>query len=459
MIPINLSEIASFLKIKYIGIDKIIKTISINSNIILEQCMFIALIGKKFDGHDFAEQAVASGAQALLVNRYLLLRVAQLVVADTNDALIKIAKLVCNRASSKIVFITGSSGKTSVKEMTTSILKESGEVTATQKNFNNLIGVPMTLLNLTKRTNFAVIELGSNKIGELRQLSTIFSSDVALVNNIFPSHLLEFKSLCVIKKEKGEIFRSLIDQGQAVINDDNHAFFLWSSILKGKKIWRFSLYNKFNVDFFSSNVVVYNHGMKFILHTPCGKGEVFLSMLGYHNVSNALAASALAFSVGANLSEIIVGLQNMQALPGRLFPIVLNKGRLLLLDDSYNSNVGSMMTTISVLNSMPGYKVLVISDMLELGVCNAIKYHRYIGRYINTTNVHYVLTLGTVSYFVNNICKRGKHFKNKSELIVYLNKILLQYQYISIAVKGSRKFQMEDIVNFIKDKSKCCYGC
>lgn len=453
MIPCNLSEIASFLNIKYIGIDVIIKAISINSDVIPKQCMFVALIGKNFDGHNFSEQAVTSGAQALLVNRYLLLKVPQLIVIDTHDALMKIAKLVCNRVSAKIISITGSSGKTSVKEMTASILKESGEVIATQKNFNNLIGVPMTLLRLTNQSNFAVIELGSNKIGELRQLGKIFSADVALVNNVFPSHLSGFKSLNIIKREKGEIFTNLIDQGQAVINDDNHAFNLWSLALGGKKVWRFSLYNKLNVEFFASNVVLYNYGMKFILNTPYGRGTVFLSMLGYHNISNALAASALAFSVGASLSEIISGLQNMQALPGRLFPIILNKGKLLLLDDSYNSNVGSMLATIAVLNRMSGYKILVISDMLELGVLNTIKYHCFIGRYINKTNINYVLTLGKVSCFITKICKRGKHFSNKSELVIYLNTILFQDRYISIVVKGSRRFKMEEVVNAIKDRS------
>lgn len=211
MIPCNLSEIASCLNIKYIGVDIIIEAISINSHIIPEQCMFVALIGKNFDGHDFSEQAVLSGAQALLVNRYLLLNVPQLIVIDTHDALMKIAQLVCNRVSSKVVSITGSSGKTSVKEMTASILRESGDVIATQKNFNNLIGVPMTLLRLTNQSNFAVIELGSSKIGELYKLSRMFDADAALVNNIFPSHLLGFKSLNAIKKEKGEVFRNLID--------------------------------------------------------------------------------------------------------------------------------------------------------------------------------------------------------------------------------------------------------
>lgn len=459
MVPLNLYEIASVLNINYTGINVIIKSISINSRIVSEQCMFVALIGKNFDGHDFAAQAVMNGAQVLLLSRCLLsLQVPQLIVIDTHDALMKIAKLVRSQVSAKIIAITGSSGKTSVKAITTSILKKSGKVMETYKNFNNLIGVPITLLRLTKQNNFAVIELGSNKIGELRRLSNIVAADVALVNNIFPAHLSGFKSLTKLKREKGEIFRGLVDTGQAVINADNHAFSIWNNVLKGKHVWRFSLCNRSNIDFFASNIVIYNHGTKFILHTPYGNASVFLSMLGRHNISNALAASALAFSVGSNLSEIIFGLQNMRSLPGRLSSIILNKGQLLLLDDSYNSNVGSVLTTIAVLSTMPGYRILIISDMLELGELNTIKYHCYIGRCIAKTNINQVLTVGEVSYFITKICKRGKHFKNKLKLIFYLNDILFQNQRISIAVKGSRDFHMEEIVNVIKDKSRCHCG-
>lgn len=458
MIPFYLHEIASCLNIKYSGIDVIINTISIHSGNIPNQCMFIALIGKNFDGHNFAKQAVYNGAKALLVNRYLSLKIPQFMVIDTHDALIKIAKLVRSRVSSKIIAITGSSGKTSVKEMTASILKRSYKVIVTQKNFNNLIGVPITLLRLTNQSNFAIIELGSNKVGELSQLSKMVAADVALINNIFPSHLSGFKSLITIKKEKGEIFKGLVDHGHAVINADNHAISIWNAVLKNKHVWRFSLHKKPDVDFFSSNVVVYNDGVKFILHTPYGEAPVFLSMLGYHNISNALAASALAFSMGINLSEIVIGLQDMKSLPGRLFPMILNQGKLLLLDDSYNANVGSMIATISVLNTMPGYRILVVSDMLELGRLHAKKYHCYIGKYLIKTNIDQVLTLGSLSFFITKFCKKGKHFQNKFELIFYLSKILFQNQRISVAIKGSRNFHMEEIVDIIKDKSKCYYG-
>lgn len=458
MISLNLYKIASIVHAKHIGMDIIINTVSIDSNVIKKKCMFVALIGKRFNGHNFVEQAILSGAQAIMVNYYLSVPIPQLIVHDTHLALMQLATWVRRQVSAQVIAITGSSGKTSVKEMTTSILQNCGKVIATQDNFNNSIGVSITLLRLTNQNNFAVIELGSSNIGEMYQLSKMVSANVALVNNIYPAHLLGFKSLMTIKKEKGEIFSGLLNQGQAVINNDNHSLSIWNSMLKEKNIWRFSLYNKKNVNFFSSDIIHNNNGMQFMLHTPCGKVPIMLSMFGIHNIANALAASALAFSVGASLSEIMVGLNNMKAIPSRLYPIILNKGKLLLFDDTYNSNVGSVIAAIHVLNAMPGYRILVMSDMLELGTFKEIVYHRYIGKLIMKTRINIVLTIGNISNIVIEICKRGKHFQNKNELIAYLHDILCGNLRISIVVKGSRIFFMEQIVSFIKDKFECFCG-
>lgn len=464
MVPFNLYQIASVLNAKHIGRDVVINEISINSNnIIQKQCMFVAIIGSRFDGHDFVEQAVIAGAKAVLVSRYVLIDVPQLIVINTNDALLKIAHWVRCQVSSKVIAITGSSGKTSVKEMTVSILKGLGNVVATQENFNNLIGVPITLLRLTSQSNFAVVELGTSNTGELSRLSRIVVANVAIVNNIFPSHLSGFGSLLAIKKEKGEIFSGLSDSGQAVINADNNAFSIWSSMLKGKSVWRFSLLNTVGSNFFASNIICNKNGVKFILNSPCGKVPVFLAMLGWHNVVNALAASALAFSVGANLCEIVTGLENMQALSGRLSSIIFNKGKLLLLDDTYNSNVGSMVAAIYVLNKIPGYRVLVVSDMLELGTFESVQYHCDIGKLIAKTNIDQVLTIGDFSYYICKICKtckRVKHFQKKSRLIAYIKSFIFQNQdmNISFLIKGSRCFHMEDVFRAVKDYAKCFFG-
>ncbi|URJ24059.1 UDP-N-acetylmuramoyl-tripeptide--D-alanyl-D-alanine ligase [Blochmannia endosymbiont of Camponotus sp.] len=457
MIPFSLHEIAPVLNAKYIGMDLIIHAITINSNVIYKQCMFIALIGKRFDGHDFTSQAIVAGAQALLVNHHVLLDVPQLIVPDTRCALIMLAHWVRQKASAKVIAITGSSGKTSVKEMTASILKGCGHTIATQGNFNNMVGVPITLLRLTKKNSFAIIELGASSPGELAQLSKVVAANVALVNNVYPAHLSGFKSLAKIGKEKGEIFSELDLNGKGIINADSHALSLWRKSLKGKSMWFFSLRTSVGIDFFASNIIAEKNGTRFILHTPYGTSPVVLSMLGTHNVANALAASALAFSVGADLSEVVYGLENIKTLPGRLFPIILGEGKLLL-DDTYNSNVGSMISAIHVLTTMPGYRILVVSDMLELGKHKSIKYHCYIGKLISTTNINKILTIGSVSYCISKICGKGKHFRNKNKLIIYIKQMLSTHNSISVLVKGSRGFKMEQIINAIRDGSTCYFG-
>lgn len=460
MIPFNLYEIAPILKARHIGADYVIRTISIHSDDIDKKCMFIALLGKNFDGHDFAIQAVHAGAKALLVNRYLSLDIPQLIVIDTRHALLKLANWVRRQTAVKVIAITGSSGKTSVKEMTASILKGCGRIVATKNNFNNIIGVSITLLRLTKKDDFVIIELGVSAIGEMDELIADIVIDVALVNNIFPSHILGFGSLAVIRKEKGKIYSGLsLLSGIGVVNIDNHACCFWSHALQGKSVLKFSVYGKIGADFFASDIMFNEKGTQFTLHTPYGITSIFLSMLlGYHNVSNALAASALAFSVGATLLQIAFGLENTKILSGRLMPIILRTGKLLL-DDTYNSNIGSMVSAIRVLHELPGYKVLVTSDMLELGEYKSVKYHCYIGRYIKTTNIDQVLTVGSSSYFILQHCEKlGRHFCNKIELVTYLQKFSFNHELINILIKGSRNFEMEEIVHVIKDRMICCFG-
>lgn len=458
MIPISLHKIAIILKAKHIGMNCVIHSISIHSNCIDSKCMFIALLGKRFDGHNFVKQAIFFGATALLVNRFLSLDVPQLIVPDTRIALIMLANWVCRKSSVRVIAITGSSGKTSVKDMTASILQRCGRVIATKNNLNNIIGVSITLLRLTKKDDFVIFELGLSFSGEIDQLMQIVAVDVALVNNIFPAHISGFGSLHVIKQEKGKIFLGLSTSGIGVINLDNHALHIWNRVLKGKTVWKFSVRRKMGADFFATDIVSNACGTRFMLHTPCGISLVSLSMLGHHNIANALAASALSFSAGATLSQIVFGLENAKISLGRLFPIILGKNRLLI-DDTYNVNIGSMISAIRVLQALPGHKILITSDMLELGKYRSIKYHRYVGKYIAKTSINQVFTVGEISYFLFKSCKKeGRHFLNKMKLIMYVQDILYRYSVFSILVKGSRAFKMEKIVRVIRDKIICYFG-
>ncbi|QOI11270.1 UDP-N-acetylmuramoyl-tripeptide--D-alanyl-D-alanine ligase [Blochmannia endosymbiont of Colobopsis nipponica] len=455
MVPFFLSGIASVLNAKLVNIDQIIKTVSIDSRIIGEQCLFIALKGSRFDAHDFAAQAVNAGAKALLVSRYLFLNVSQLIVFDTRYALCQLGAWVRRQSTSRIVAITGSMGKTSVKEMTSSILHNCGKVVATYGNFNNDIGVALTLLRIQKQDDFAVVELGSNSFGEIAKTSELVSPHTALINNISYAHLSGFRTLSGVSRAKGEIFIGLSMIGRGIINVNSHDWLSWRHLLCGRSVWRFSLKFTSNVDFFASDIVFNIDRMHFVFHTPQGKSNISLPLLGYHNVSNALAAGALSMSVGASLSDITKGLENMNGLPGRLYPIILDKGKVLL-DDTYNSNIGSMLAAVRVLQNMPGYRVIVISDMLELGVDREVIYHYKFGKnIISISNINMVLSIGVLAYFIGKGSGRGKHFFDKSSIVSYLMCVLVKYKLVTILIKGSRVFSMDSIVQELRRRWLC----
>ncbi len=271
-----------------------------------------------------------------------------------------------------MVALTGSSGKTSVKEMTAAILSQCGNTLYTAGNLNNDIGVPMTLLRLTAEHQYAVIELGANHQGEIAWTVSLTRPEAALVNNLAAAHLEGFGSLAGVAKAKGEIFTGLPENGIAILNADNNDWANWQQVIGDRTVWRFSP-NAAGSDFSAANVRITSQGTEFTLNTPKGSVDVLLPLPGRHNIANALAATALATAVGADLSAVKAGLAQLKAVPGRLFPIHLTDSQLLL-DDSYNANVGSMTAAVQVLSEMPGYRVLVVGDMAELGGFNVFSY-------------------------------------------------------------------------------------
>lgn len=453
MIPFRLRDIAPVLNAEWIGTNHTIQTVTTDSRIIGEQCLFVALMGDRFNAHDFASQAVTAGAQAILVNHCLPLETSQLVVADTRRALGKLGGWVRQQVPVRVVAVTGSSGKTLVKEMTAAILRECGQVLATHGNLNNDIGVPLTLLRLTPEDDFAVIELGANHHGEIAWTSSLVRPDTALVNNLSTAHLLGFGSLVGVAQAKGEIFSGLSASGRAILNSDSHDWPRWRQILMHKAVWRFALQGATGVDFFASDIKSDQQGIHFTLHSPQGNCPVHLSLLGRHNVVNALAASALALSVGASLSSVRNGLAKLEAIPGRLFPIILSNG-WLLLDDSYNANVSSMIAAAQVLAEMPGYRVMVVGDMAELGT-KKVKYHRQVGEVIAMASINKVLSLGQFSHLIGDVSGRGEHFQNKELLISRLTQLLSEHEVMTVLVKGSRNAEMEQVVYALQEISSC----
>ncbi|CAM8675496.1 UDP-N-acetylmuramoyl-tripeptide--D-alanyl-D-alanine ligase [Leclercia adecarboxylata] len=452
MISVTLSQLATILRADVSGDEMSFDAVTTDTRKITPGCLFVALKGERFDAHDFAEQAKAAGAGALLVSRKLDIDLPQAVVKDTRLAFGELAAWVRQQVPTRVVALTGSSGKTSVKEMTAAILTQCGNTLYTAGNLNNDIGVPMTLLRLTREHEFAVIELGANHQGEIAWTVSLTQPEAALVNNLAAAHLEGFGSLEGVAKAKGEIYTGLPANGIAIMNADNNDWLNWQSVIGDRKTWRFSP-NAANSDFTANNIHVTSHGTEFTLQTPTGNVEVLLPLPGRHNIANALAASALAMAVGAPLSAIKSGLANLKAVPGRLFPIPLAENKLLL-DDSYNANVGSMTAAVQVLSEMPGYRVMVVGDMAELGD-ESEACHQQVGEAAKASGIDRVLSAGHLSNFISQASGVGEHFADKAALIARLKALVAEQQIVTVLVKGSRSAAMEEVVHALQENGTC----
>ena len=452
MISVTLNQLASVLKGTLQGRDVTIDAVTTDTRKIAPGSLFVALKGERFDAHDFADKAKASEAGALLVSRQLDIDLPQLIVNDTRRAFGELAAWVRQQVPTRVVALTGSSGKTSVKEMTASILSECGNTLYTAGNLNNDIGVPMTLLRLTPEHQYAVIELGANHQGEIAWTVGLTQPEAALVNNLAAAHLEGFGSLAGVAKAKGEIYSGLPVDGIAIMNADNNDWLNWQTIIGDRKVWRFSP-NAANSDFTATNIHVTSHGTEFTLQTPTGSVDVLLPLPGRHNIANALAATALSMAVGADLPAVKKGLATLQAVPGRLFPVQLAENQLLL-DDTYNANVGSMTAAVQVLAEMPGYRVMVVGDMAELGD-ESEACHLQVGEAAKAAGIDRVISVGKQSQAISQASGVGEHFTDKRALITRLKELIAEQQIITLLVKGSRSAAMEEVVLALQEDGTC----
>ncbi|WMY95976.1 MAG: UDP-N-acetylmuramoyl-tripeptide--D-alanyl-D-alanine ligase [Arsenophonus sp.] len=423
------------------------RTCSLNS-------LFIALKGIRYDGHDFVKNIKKKGVVALLVNRPLIVSCPQVVVKDTYLAMGILAAWFRSKSIAKVIAITGSSGKTSVKEMVANILSQCGITLFTPGNYNNFIGVALTLFQLTRKHQYLVIEIGANHIGEIEYIANIVKPDSVLINNLFGSHLEGFGSLENIAKAKGEIFKGLKRNGTAVMNLSSHDWKNWQHYCNNKQtIYFFSVIKKENADFYAKNIAIDFINTKFELHTPKGLIPICLPLPGKHNIANAVAATALAMSVGATLDNINIGLSSVKSIFGRLYPIFLKPGKVIL-DDTYNANIGSMIAAADVLSQMPEYRILVIGDMNELGDESKL-YHEKVGIAICNMKINIVLSFGYKSILISQKSFFGEHFTSKEKLMKRLIFLIKKHDIVSVLVKGSRNTGMEEIVNSLKEHFLC----
>jgi len=459
MISVQLSYIASTLGWRLVGNDRAIEQVCTDSrNVKIGDC-FIALYGDNFDAHDFIKPVIEQGASAIIVSKEQTnIDVPQLIVKDTRLALAELAGLIKSLTSVKTVAITGSCGKTTVKEMLGAILRQRGNVLATKGNFNNDIGAPLTLLRLTNSHQYAVIELGANHVGEIDFTSEITQPDVAIITNIGEAHLEGFGSIDGVVTAKSEIFNHLKNAGYAIFDGDSEYAQRWKTQNNDKNVMCFSLNERCNThDVWASAMNINAQGhCNFVFNKDNESMSITLPIPGEHNVKNALAAGAAALALGLSLSEIKCGLESMVEVKGRLNVNVIGD-KLTVIDDTYNANTSSITAAIKVLANSEGKKVLILGDMAELGDY-ALVSHQSLGPIIERYHIDALLTFGTLSiHYGDGFSGLHQHFDDKSALNDYVEQQIMNFtatQKTTVLVKGSRSAAMESVVEFIKNNKK-----
>ncbi len=442
--PLLLSEVAVPLNAHVVGADVAFNAVSSDSRAIQPGQLFVALSGPRFDGHDYLADVAGKGAVAALVEHAVAnAPLPQLVVADTRLALGQLGALNRQAFKAPVVAITGSSGKTTVKEMLASILHEGlqGPVLATRGNLNNDLGAPLTLLQLAPEHVAAVIELGANHVGEIAYTVGLTRPQVAVLNNAGTAHVGEFGGPEKIVQAKGEIIEGLSDTGVAVLNLDDPAFSVWQQRAQGRNVRSFALLNP-AADVYASELKRDTRGCSaFTLHSVSGQVRVQLNLLGEHNVANALAAAAAALVLGVAVAAIKTGLENLQPVSGRTVAQIGRNG-LRVIDDSYNANPTSVCAAIDILAGFAGRRVLVLGDIGELGQW-AEDGHRQVGGYA-AGKVDALYAVGPLmAHAVAAFGPAAQHFSDQSSLIAALQS---EQGDTTLLIKGSRSAAMENIV-------------
>ena len=459
MSMMRLSEAARAIPAELRGEDRAFDAVGTDTRVLSPQALFVALKGDRYDGHDFIAQALQKRAAGALVqksglrieDRELSDRLPFLIVDDTRKSLGALAAYWRNKFDMPLVALTGSNGKTTVKEMLASILREAciaqssildpqSCVLATRGNLNNDIGVPLTLLELKAGHRYAVIEMGMNHAGEIRTLSRLAAPDVALINNAGTAHVEFLGSVEAVARAKGEIFESLRPEGTAVINaDDRHAG-LWRELAGDRRVVDFGIESRAAV---SATYQLRWLESEIVLKSPQGEARAVLKAPGLHNVRNALAASAAAVALKVPAPAIAKGLARFSGTKGRLQKKTGARGATLI-DDTYNANPDSARAAIAVLAQAPGKRLLVLGDMGELGP-GAAEMHAEVGRCARESGVERLLTLGELSAHATRAFGPGaRHYTRIEDLLAEIENALAPD--VAVLIKGSRFMQMERIV-------------
>jgi UDP-N-acetylmuramoyl-tripeptide--D-alanyl-D-alanine ligase len=442
MLNLRLSDIAACTNGHLHGDDAVIHSVTTDSRTVAAGALFIALRGEQFDAHDFVAAAAVAGAQAALVERAVEVAIPQVIVADTQIALGEVAGFVRRQRNAKVIGITGSNGKTTVKTLVANILGAHGRTHVNAGNFNNEIGLPLTLLAMPEDSDYAVLEMGAGKPGDIDYLARIARPDVGLVNNIAPAHLERMGTLDRIAETKGALYTALPDDGIAIINADEAYANFFTRLAGARRVIRFGL--SAGADITARDV----SGSQFNLSTPAGQTGIRLPLPGEHNVRNALAAAAVATALDVPLSTIKRGLETAPQVAGRNQRRVHTSGAIVI-DDSYNANPGSFAAAISTLASEPAPRILVMGDMRELGPDGG-RLHAEIGNLAKHNNITQLHTVGELSRLAAEAFGAGAvHHANQEALVAALLGELKNGT--TVLIKGSRGSAMDRVVRALFD--------
>ena len=448
MIRMRLGEAAAALGLRAAGEDVVFHGVGTDSRTASRGALFVAVRGPRFDGHDFIGDARRRGAAACLVERAPGGSMPFVLARDSVRALGELAAAWRSRFRDLLlVGITGSNGKTTVKEMTAAILRISGPVCATRGNLNNEIGVPLTLCDLDAGHHAAVVELGANHQGEIAALTALVRPSVGVVTQCAPAHLEGFGSIEGVARAKGELIEHLPGDAVAVINADDPYAGLWRKLARDRRCMSFGTGADADVRVRSESCAT---GRRVSLDTPAGEVAIELALPGAHNALNAGAAAAAAIAAGASLDMVRDGLAAVRPAKGRLESKRGPRGAEII-DDTYNANPASLQAGLRVLAAKPAPRWLVLGDMAELGVDGA-SLHAEAGRRARRHGVERLLVVGELGVEAARAFGGGAtHFEDRAALVERLREELPDGA--TVLVKGSRSMAMERVVDAIAERA------
>lgn len=441
---LRLSDLASETQGRVTGADVAVNGVATDSRTLTPGSLYVALRGERFDGHDFVGAAMSAGASAGMVDHEVDIDLPQVVVADTERALGRIAAAIRQRSAAKVVAITGSNGKTTVKSLTAAILSLHGRTHVNSGNYNNEIGLPLSVIALPDDAQFAVFEMGAGKPGDIDYLTSIARPDIGLVNNVAAAHLERMGDLAGVAQTKGAIISSLPADGIAVVNVDDAYADYFIGLAGSRRVIRYGFAANADV----RGEVIGQAAGSFRIVSGSQSTSVHLALPGTHNMCNALAAAAIAIALDVSLATIKAGLQAATPVAGRLATRQHPSGAIII-DDSYNANPGSFAAAISTLADQRGRRILVMGDMKELGP-DADALHEQVGAQASDAGIDQLHAVGEFSAFAVRAFD-GEAILHDDQAAMIAALVPLLQPGTTLLVKGSRSSAMDRVVAALLD--------